>query len=309
MPNLTLSTDTTELVLSSSTTNDVLDLWLNQTHLTHYRYLQLDVTRNCCTTGALSFKVYADYPITPLVNGYVPYTPGGVTSTDAYAVFGLSGVDVDIVASARVYTNQNNPTTNVFEWVDITPAQLVSDSAMQLYFLLAGNDVTTTIEFTTVDAIIYTVSLTLNPGLNFNTGSNTLVVDSVIISDTPIPVIDYTSGTITFNTTSLGQVTTDNIILDGVYNIDISLVSSTNITQVDSINKFFDIKLTCIVTQAIAEDVSNNVLFLLLESLTRSNDCGLTVTYQCKLYDSLIRNLIQHGKSTEVKSVGCKCGC
>ncbi len=309
MAQLALNGDKTELILTSSVANDILDRWLGDAHLETYNYLQLDYTRNCCSNNAISFKVYPEYPIVKVITDNAAYVPGGITANDAYITFKIIGIDESLISSATITTNENNPTTNVFEVVDKTANEVVNEITT-LYYLIGGADFEITITITTIEDVTYTIVATVNPGTSFVVLPNltTIVIDS-ITNDTSSPLtVDYNTEEIIFDVDSLNQTSADDMLLDGIYNIGISLVTTTS-TEVDSINQFFNIRLNCIITTLVADHLTDNTAFMLLQALNTVDDCNMTATQKCTLYDALIRKLIAMGQTKSVQRLGCKCGC
>ena len=308
MPLLTISQDNTLLTLQPEVSNDVLDIWLTQAHRSHYRYLQLDVTRNCCLDKVQSFKVFPQYPFATDVRGfYLTVFPPVPFVNEAYVEFGMDGIDEELIASARVLTNENNIGSTTLTWVDKTAATIVSNSGTRIYYTLGGAPITSQVEITTIDGAIYTIDLLLTPDITIFGNNNDLSVTQFTVIPVPNIIVDYNATNIIFDMDSLGQTSADNQLLDGVYNIGISLVTITD-TTVDSVNKFFNIRLNCIVTNIISDNITNNTAFMLLQALEISNDCPATASQQCTMYNALIRELILLGQSTKLVQSG-NCGC
>jgi len=309
MALLALNVDKTELILTSSVSNDILDRWLNDVHLSTYNYLQLDYTRNCCSSNALSFKIYPEYPFGIDINYDGVYIPGGLTVNDAVIEFGITGIDESLIASATITTNENNPSTGVFETLDKTANEVVS-GITSLYYLIGGANFDITVTITTTEGITYTLVYTVNPGTSFvNPALDTeITLTSVTNNSTGVPAVDSNTAEIIFDLDALNQTSSDDMLLDGVYNIGISLVTTTT-TEVDSINQFFNIRLNCIITTLVADLLTDNTAFMLVQALNTADSCNMTAEQKCTLYDALIRKLTAMGQTKSVQKLGCKCGC
>lgn len=309
MAQLALNVDKTELILTSSVAGDILDRWLNEPHLPTYNYLQLDVTRNCCSSNALSFKVYPEYPFGIDINYDGVYTPGGLTVNDAVIEFGITGIDESLIASATITTNENNPSTGVFETLDKTANEVVT-GITSLYYLIGGANFNITVTITTTEGITYTIIFTVNPGTSFvNPALDTEITLTSFTNDSiAVPEVDYNTAEIIFDLEALNQISSDNMLLDGVYNVGISLVKTTD-TEVDSINNFFNIRLNCIITTLVSDNLTDNTAFMLVQALNTADSCNMTAAQKCALYDALIRKLTAMGQTKSVQRLGCKCGC
>lgn len=309
MAQLALNVDKTELILTSSVAGDILDRWLNEPHLPTYNYLQLDVTRNCCSSNALTFYVYPEYVFAVDISDDGTFIPGGPTINDAQISFGITGIDESLIASATITTNENDGVGNTFETLDKTPAEVVG-TITTLYYSIGGANFDITVTITTTEGITYTMIFTVNPGTSFvNPLLDTeITLTSVTNDSTGVPEVDYNTAEIIFDIDALNQTSLDDMLLDGVYNVGISLVKTTD-TEVDNINKFFNIRLNCIITTLVSDNLTDNTAFMLIQALNTADNCNMTAAQKCTLYDALIRKLTAMGQTKSVQRIGCKCGC
>lgn len=304
---LSISVDNQTQTLTSGAGSDILDVYLNGSHPSTTRYLQIDLVRNCCSSGTTTYLFYPRYTFSLTNESDGAYVPGGATANDRVANFTLNGIDVTYISKVEVWTNADAPTTTTFVYKEYTGAQITT-TGFNIYYL--ENDVTATypIRITTIDGFVYLLDVEYD-WANTPIDSTTTTVTINTYPDLPTgPVVDFVGNDIEFDVADWGLTTDDNVFLDGIYQYNLTQVE-TGANIIETVNKFFNIKLQCLVTAYLANNPTDALIGVLFAALELSDTCSLSVSQKCSLYEKVIRELVLANQVKLNSPLGCNCGC
>ncbi len=304
---LNISVNNDLQTLTSGVAADILDTYLNGTNLSTTRHINLELLRNCCDSGEINIYLPPRYLFTLTLTLDDPYIPGVPTANDMHARFRLGGIDVSYIKTFEVETNADAPTTATFVWKEYTKA-IATGQGYDIYYLLGALPTIHQIRITTIDDYVYVLDVTYTWTSNPLGGSTAA---AVIVSYPTMPTnvdVDFLLNTLTFDTDDWELTTTDNIFIDGIYQYYITQVE-TGANIIESVHKFFNIKLRCIVMNYIANNLSDAEIGLLMAAMDLANTCNLTSSQMCALYGRITRKLLLANQISASSPLGCGCGC
>lgn len=311
---LAISSDNKTHTLTSGTSGDILSTYLDNTHPSTTRHITIELIRNCCTSGKVTINLPPRYSFgTQLVTDN-PYTPGTPTANNRVANFRLTGIDVSYIKKFEVQTNADNPTTNTFAFKEYPAATVTGTGAgYPVYYLLNGSTATYQARITTIDDYVYVINQTYDwrNALTPATIQNTTTVATAIATQATLPTqptIDFTANTIKFDPADWGLNVSDGVFLDGVYQYNLTQVE-TGADKTESVHKFFNIKLKCLVTTYLAGKPTDAITGMMMSALEVADTCNLSVAQKCALYNRIIRKLLLNNQIKAASPLGCNCGC
>ncbi len=306
---LNISLDNKIQTLTSGVIGDILDNYLAETNASTTRHIKLDMIRNCCASGKITLYFPPRYVFTLTNVSDLPYSPIPVVPTvnDRQVEFRINGIDVSYIKKFEVETNADLPNTGTFAWKEYTAAIATTTGYSIFYLENAANSVHQ-IRITTIDDYVYLLDVTYD-------WANTMfaiTTTSITIASHPTlptqPTIDFGANTIEFDTEDWGLDVDDEVFLDGVYQYNLTQVE-TGANVVETISKFFNIKLRCLVTSYLASNPTKIDIGLMFNALELADGCNLSVAQKCSLYERVIRQLILANQIKAASPLGCNCGC
>lgn len=304
---LAISADNKTQTLTSGTAGDILATYLAETNASTTRHIKLEMLRNCCTSGKITIYFPPRYTFTLTTLTDLGYAPGGITANDRQATFKLNGIDVSYIKKFEVQTNADAPTTPTFVWKEYTAA-IATTTGFPIYYLLNAANSVHQIRVTTTDDYVYLLNVTYDWANTALAGTTTSVAIATHPTLPTQPTVDFTGNTIAFDPADWGLSVSDGVFLDGVYQYSLTQVE-TGADVVETVSKFFNIKLRCLVMSYLASNPTKITIGLMFNALELADGCNLSVAQKCALYERVIRELLIANQIKATGSLGCNCGC
>ena len=305
---LNISVDNKIQTLTSGVGGDILDTFLAGSNAATTRHIKVDMTRNCCSSGTITYYYAPRYAFTLTNLQDDTYTPGGLTANDRVATFMLNGIDVSYIKKFEVVTNEDAPTTATYVFKEYTALEATT-TGFKMFYLENGTTSVYQMRITTIDDYVYLIDVTYDwadtPPPTATTTTTTIVSYPSIVT---VGTEDFIGEDIEFTPLDWGLSVTDDIFLDGVYQYNLTQVEVGS-DVVETVSKFFNIRLRCLVTTYIASNLKDTEIGLVMEALEMADACGLSVAYKCALYGRVIRKLLLSNQIKATGSLGCNCGC
>lgn len=305
---LAISADNKTQTLTSGAAGDILATYLAETNASTTRRIQIDMIRNCCTSGKVTIYLPPRYNFNLTSTYDVNYIPGGPTVNNRHARFRINGIDVSYIKKFEVQTNADAPTSATFVWKEFDKTVVTTGNGFDIYYILNATNSVHQIRITTIDDYVYLLNITYD-WANIITATSTATASIATHPTLPIqPTIDFTGNTIAFDAADWGLNVSDGVFLDGIYQYNLTQVE-TGADKVETISKFFNIKLRCLVTTYLANNPTKIVTGLMFNALELADGCNLSVAQKCALYERVIRQLILANQIKAASPLGCNCGC
>lgn len=305
---LNISADNKTHTLTSGVAADILSTYLAETSAATTQHIKMELVRNCCASSKITILYPPKYTFTLNVTidtNYVP-VPFVPTTNNRQATFVLGGISHSLVAKFEVETNSGAPNGTTTAWVDVTSS---ITNGYSYYYAENAASIVKQIRITTIDNFVYLLNVTYDWA---NTPPPTVSTTTLTIVTQPslptIGTVDFVGNTIKYTASDWGLSTTDDVFLDGVYQYNLTQVE-TGADKVESVNKFFNIKLRCLVTKYIATNLKDTEIGLLMGAMDLADSCNLTASQKCALYGRITRKLLMANQIKASSPLGCGCGC
>lgn len=303
---LSISALNNEQTISPNTESDILGLYLGSRNVSTTRHIKLDMTRNCCASGVITQYYAPRYEFSLSNLSDTLYTPGGVSNNNRVAQFKLLGIDVSYIKKFEVQTNADTPTTSDFVYKEYTAA-IGTTTGYPIYYLQGQAGSTYNIRITTIDDYEYTIAV----AYNWADAEEEVTLTTVVTTYPAFPalgIVDIVTPNIDFVPTDWGLSTTDGKYLDGIYSYSLTQVE-TGADVVESVSKFFNIQLKCLVTTYLSNYTKDTIIGVMMAALETADDCNLSDSQKCSIHERIIRQLVLANQVKANSSLGCNCGC